>query len=91
MTKAEVSSDRRRTAIICAGLALATLLVFWEVQHYDFVGTDDHEYVYDNPMVLAGLSAEGLIKAFFHFNNANWSPLTLESLMLDSSFFGSEP
>ena len=32
-------------------LILSTLLVFWQVRNFDFVGYDDSDYVYENAHV----------------------------------------
>ena len=72
-------------------LAIVTIALFWETRYYDFAPVDDHLYITDNPDVLEGLTLRGLEQAFFHFNISNWSPLTLVSLMVDSSVFGTGP
>ena len=48
---------------------------------------DDDTFVYNNPIVKAGLTAQGLSWAFgLHF--ANWHPLTWFSYLLDAQLFG---
>jgi tetratricopeptide (TPR) repeat protein len=69
-------------------LILSTLLVFWQVRNFDFVGYDDNDYVYENPHVLNGLTEDGVIWAFTTNCSANWHPLTWLSLMLDCQLFG---
>jgi tetratricopeptide (TPR) repeat protein len=72
-------------------LILSTLLVFWQVRNFDFVGYDDNDYVYENPHVLNGLTENGVIWAFTTNRSANWHPLTWLSLMLDCQLFGANP
>ena len=65
----------RREHALCAALSLATLLLYFRTFCYDFVFYDDNTFVYENPVVRAGLTASGLAWAFAaHF--ANWHPLT---------------
>jgi tetratricopeptide (TPR) repeat protein len=72
-------------------LILSTLLVFWQVRNFGFVGYDDNEYVYENPHVLNGLTKDGVIWAFTADVSSHWHPLTWLSLMLDCQLFGSNP
>src|SRR5215831_3018870 len=74
--------------VICLALAVATLGLYLRTSTYEFVGMDDDQYVYDNPMVQSGLSTSGIVWAFTTFFFANWHPLTWLSLMLDSTVFG---
>jgi tetratricopeptide (TPR) repeat protein len=77
----------RREAALVAGLALATLVVYFRTFHYDFVFYDDNTFVYENPVVRAGLKAAGVAWAFgLHF--ANWHPLTWISYLVDAQLFG---
>src|SRR5262249_29788259 len=55
---------------------------------HQFVNFDDPEYVYDNPRVTAGLTADGVVWAFTATHSANWHPLTWLSHMLDWQVFG---
>src|SRR5579863_10551252 len=84
-----VSTDRKRLlAMICIALALATLVVYAQTFRYGFVLYDDDQYVFENPMVKAGLSASGVGWALTTFYYANWHPLTWISYMLDAQLFG---
>ena len=73
------------------GLLVSTLLVFWQVRNFDFVGYDDGEYVSENQHILDGLTSDGLIWAFTTGHAANWHPVTWLSLMLDCQLFGKDP
>jgi Flp pilus assembly protein TadD len=72
-------------------VAAAAFLVFGRTWSHGFVNFDDDVYVYGNPRVLAGLSAEGIRWAFGSFAAANWHPLTWISHMADVSMFGASP
>lgn len=64
------------------------MLSFVPVREFGFVNYDDNEYVYENPPVRAGLSAQGVVWAFTAVHSANWHPLTWLSHMLDCELFG---
>ena len=75
---------------ICLLLLAATLAVYSQVRHYEFVNYDDPEYVGENPHVRAGLTADSLVWALTSFDAANWFPLTWITHMADCQFFGME-
>jgi protein O-mannosyl-transferase len=80
---------RRATdVLICLVLVAVTWTVFGQTLTHDFVNFDDHAYVYENPLVIRGLSTEGLIGAFTHTHARNWHPLTTLSHMLDCQLYG---
>jgi protein O-mannosyl-transferase len=81
----------RRELLIGAGLIVATLAVYGQVISHQFMNLDDDVYVYENPMVTAGLTSRGLIWAFTTFHAANWHPLTWLSHMFDVQVFGLNP
>jgi tetratricopeptide (TPR) repeat protein len=72
-------------------LAVSALLVFWQVRNFDFVNYDDNKYVYENPHILNGLTADSAPWAFTTGHASNWHPLTWLSLMLDRQLFGPSP
>lgn len=72
-------------------LTLVTLLVFWRLRNFGFIGYDDNKYVYENPHVLTGLTEDSVTWAFTTTSAANWHPLTWLSLMLDCQLFGADP
>ncbi len=68
-------------------LGLVTLAVYLPAVRYAFVFYDDDTFVYDNPVVKAGLKASSLAWSFgMHF--ANWHPLTWFSYLFDAQLFG---
>src|SRR5207302_1520294 len=73
---------------LCAGLALATLLVFLPVLQNEFVNYDDLDYVTANAHVTSGLSWQNIKWAFTAGFASNWHPLTWMSHMLDCTLFG---
>jgi len=77
--------------LICLLLAGATLLPYLQVGHSSFITLDDDQYVTANPMVIAGLTWQGIGQAFTTFHAGNWHPLTWLSLMLDAQLYGVNP
>jgi Flp pilus assembly protein TadD len=65
-----------------------TWAVFGQTLTHDFVNFDDHVYVYENPLVIRGLSTEGIIGAFTHTHARNWHPVSTLSHMLDCQLYG---
>jgi hypothetical protein len=82
---------RFRAQLIWLGLVVSAAAVFGQMRRHGFVSFDDGVYVYENPMVLKGLTLDGIAWAFRTFHAANWHPLTWLSHMLDVSVFGVDP
>ena len=82
------AKSRVTDLLVCLGLVAVTWAVFGQTLAHDFVNFDDHAYVYDNPLVIRGLSTEGIIGAFTHTHARNWHPLTTLSHMLDCQLYG---
>jgi protein O-mannosyl-transferase len=85
------SHDSRRSITIAIYLALAaiTVAVFGQTIRYDFVNFDDDLYVYNSPVIKAGLTIKGTLLAFTTPHARNWHPLTTISHMLDYQLWGS--
>jgi protein O-mannosyl-transferase len=83
--------ERRLAFYVGSVLALGTLLLYWPTVGFDFIIVDDHVYVFQNSMVLKGLSWSGLKWALSSMDAANWHPLTWVSHMLDCSIYGLFP
>jgi tetratricopeptide (TPR) repeat protein len=83
-----VIPDRLKSPAIALALAVLVLAVYWQTGRHDFINVDDQQYVYDNPVVLRGLTPEGARWAFTTFHAANWHPLTWLSHMADIDLFG---
>jgi protein O-mannosyl-transferase len=76
---------------VCLFLALAVAAVFGQTVDHDFVNYDDQVYVYENPEVAQGLSAQGIGWAMNVGYAANWHPLTWLSHMADCQLYGLKP
>jgi protein O-mannosyl-transferase len=84
-------NPRWQAAAICLGLAAITFAVFGQTLGHGFIDFDDDEYVYQNPVVVRGLTFNGLKWAFTQTDAANWHPLTWLSHMLDYQLYGLAP
>ena len=73
---------------IGAFLVALTWLVFGQTLGHEFINYDDNTYVYQNPMVLRGLTLDGVAWSFTHVHSGNWHPFTSISHMLDCQFYG---
>src|SRR5215469_17718737 len=82
----------KRDLAIAAALVIATLAIYAQSLHFEFVDYDDDAFVTHNALVNAGVSF-GSVRAAFLQRSAplNWLPLMALSFMLDSSLFGVEP
>jgi protein O-mannosyl-transferase len=80
-----------RLLLICAFLALSTLVVYWPVLRHAFVNYDDTDYVTANPYVQAGLTAKGFAWVWHSDVARNWHPVTMLSHMLDCQLYGLRP
>jgi protein O-mannosyl-transferase len=72
-------------------IAAGTFLVYARVASYPFIYFDDNRYVTENPVVLRGLTSDGLRWAFTTLQVSNWHPLTWLSHMTDVELFGPAP
>jgi len=79
-------APRARLALLL--LLLITAASYARVPGFGFVHYDDPLYVFQNPQVRAGLSADGIRWAFTTGHASNWHPLTWLSHMTDVALFG---
>lgn len=90
---AAVPSHSGTLAPLLAMLAvlLLTAWAYSPVLQAGFINFDDDDYVYENEMVLQGVTATGVGWAFSSAYAANYHPLTWLSHMVDVSLFGPSP
>jgi len=67
---------------------LTVLLVYGQVDHFEFANYDDPEYITENANVRAGLTSSTLKWAATAVVAGNWMPVTLLSHAADVEFFG---
>ncbi len=88
----EVRAPNLLSAAVVGGfLLLAVALVFGRTVGHDFVNFDDNQYVYENPQLMHGLTAEGVAWTFTATRCNNWHPLTWLSYLLDYQLYGLKP
>src|SRR5882724_10987196 len=85
------SKNPRRFAVICAVLAIGTLVVYAPMLRHGFVNYDDPDYITGNTHVTSGLTWANVAWAFTTGDAANWHPLTWISHMTDCQLFGVNP
>jgi len=78
-------------ALSLALLAVAVFAAFAGVTRNGWILFDDPHYVYENPYVARGWTAEGVRWSLAEPHGANWHPLTSWSHMLDVELFGLRP
>jgi hypothetical protein len=86
LNKINISPSRQKL-IVCIVLTILTLVVFWQVNQYDFV-FDDLAYVTGNSHVQSGITLDGFSWAFSTTDSEFWHPLTWLSLMFDYQLYG---
>jgi len=72
-------------------LVLITFAAWLPAAWQGFILYDDPEYISQNRIVQAGLTAPGIRWAFGSFHGSLWIPLTWLSHMLDCEWFGADP
>lgn len=80
-----------RTQVLGALLVVAVLALYWPAAGYDFVSYDDPTDVVANPLIAAGLTADGVVRAFAAPYGGFWIPVTWVSYMIDVDLFGIDP
>jgi tetratricopeptide (TPR) repeat protein len=79
-----------RVTLICVALFLMVFMVFGRTVHHGFVNYDDDTRVYNNPLVLQGLTWKG-ISTYFSLHHPRpdyFHPITFLSHMMDCQFYG---
>jgi protein O-mannosyl-transferase len=78
----------RENLWIYALLTAATLIVYSQVRHFEFLNHDDDTDVVKNYQVSRGITLEGIKWALVSGEECNWMPLTRISHMVDVELFG---
>ena len=73
---------------IAIGLALFAFFFYAPTLSFQFLALDDDVYVTANPIVLQGLTWQGLVWAFSDMHFGYWIPMTWVSYMMDVEVFG---
>ncbi len=85
------SQPRWKVAAISLALVVLVFAVFGQTAEFGFINRDDPDYVYNNPIILKGLSLPNIEWAFTHVVSGHWHPLTVMLFMAEAGFFGKSP
>jgi tetratricopeptide (TPR) repeat protein len=81
----------KREHLVCGLLLLAVAFVYGQTLFHGFILLDDGEFIYENPHVLAGLTADSFRWAMTSGTYGEWTPLASLSHMLDCQLWGPSP
>ena len=82
----------RREGIVALSIGVAVLAIFGRAIGHGFLDYDDGLYVWENPMVKAGVTLKGVVWAFTTtYASQYWHPVTWLSHMLDVQIYGLDP
>ncbi len=81
-------ADRVATVGICLFLAALVWLTYGQTIRHAFLDYDDDLYIYQNFVVTAGLTPQGILWALTFARIGHWHPLTWLSHMLDCQLWG---
>jgi tetratricopeptide (TPR) repeat protein len=76
-----------RTIIVSLLLSIAVLIIYNNVQYFEFVIYDDRSYITENQIVKNGLTWKGVVCAFTTKHLGNWHPVTTISFMVEYEIF----
>ncbi|OGP49648.1 MAG: hypothetical protein A2Y79_04970 [Deltaproteobacteria bacterium RBG_13_43_22] len=89
--KLKLDFNKYHTLLVCAFLTALTLVVYWQVQYYDFIDFDDNMYILENLHVQSGLTGRSILWSFKTTYTTNWHPITWLSLMVDFDLYKMNP
>jgi tetratricopeptide (TPR) repeat protein len=81
------NSDKNQPLLIYY-LALATIVIFWQVCSFEFVNYDDMHCIVKNLNIQTGITFKTIKWAFYNDYWCMWHPLTWFSHILDWQLFG---
>jgi protein O-mannosyl-transferase len=84
-------SLKKEKVLLALLIVVATVSVYFPVNHHPFVNYDDMAYVVGNPHIKSGWDWSTISWAFTTFYQFNWHPLTWLSHALDVQIFQLEP
>lgn len=74
--------------LLSFSLLILTLCIYRQTGSHGFCLLDDGDFIVNNPVVLEGITPEGVAWAFSSFHTGNWHPVTWLSHMLDVQLLG---
>ena len=91
MNLPEMPTVREQRFWVCLLLVLIVWLGFGQALQCGFVNYDDDFFVYNNLLVIDGLSVHGIVQALTRVDQNFYYPLCTISFMLDSTVYGINP
>jgi tetratricopeptide (TPR) repeat protein len=76
-----------RTIIATLLLSIAVLMIYFNVQYFEFVNYDDPAYITEHQIIKSGLTWKGVVWAFTTNYYGNWHPVTTISFMFEYEIF----
>jgi hypothetical protein len=80
--------ENQHRILLALFLAASILVVYWNVQGFDFIDYDDNIYLFENPHLQTSLTWKTLKWAFLNHETGHWHPLTWLSHIFDWRLFG---
>ena len=85
-------AENRRISIgICFTLVLMVWCVFGQTLTFDFINCDDNVFVCENPVVINGITWDGICRVLTSISDTFYYPFTVLSFMVDSELYGMNP
>ncbi len=78
----------RSRLLICLILVAATVAVYAQVRHHEFVNYDDYVYL---SAIDTGVTLDAIERTFTQHIVSNWIPVTWMMLLVDYELYGREP
>jgi len=76
-----------RVIIAALLLSIAVLIIYFNVQYFEFVNYDDPAYITENQIIKSGLTWKGVVWALTAKYHGNWHPITTISFMFEYEIF----
>jgi len=83
--------NRSASIGVCLALVLMVWFVFGQTLTFDFINCDDNVFVYENPIVLNGVTWDGVVRTLTRIDDTFYYPLTVLSFMVESELYGMNP
>ena len=82
------SASPWQVPLLCLGLIALVFTIYAQTLWHGFINFDDPLYVTENPVILKGITWEGMKYAATTVCDENWHPLTMLTHMADCQFYG---
>lgn len=80
--------DGQKKIIVILVLTALVLIIYWQVQNFEFINYDDQLYVTSNDLTQSSINLKSIMSVLRDTQTGNWHPLTMLSHMLDWQIYG---